>query len=513
MRRGCRAFRHCSPRQGCHRRATTFSSLMQFRAFAGPGVGRLLAEAMTNCLPWGKPVRAHLTGLVLSVILGIAAVSDAAHAQVPGVGPGHCVSGCGGGSSMGRSGGGGRGGGGFGGAGAIGSAIGIGMAIGSAVQQQQQQQAKEKSGARNKPEGESPRRVSHAREAKPERHKTDQADKPKEAKQPDTKQAKLTQPAKNSNWSGCTGKVGTTWNAGNCGHPTMPTTPTSSSGSPQFHKIPYFVPILPTRFVDALSCPPGFEKVGETFYGGTKCAPIRLAETQDQVVPSRSSSSERCGSIAFPCESQMRHVPNCGSPDGAIWVSLPNTNTDGFIKFAYIGKNAADVEMQQFAWREIAQRGADGSWKFVKEAVQPDGESDYLLTTNPNQRHYHWDIRDGAKQYAPRANTREGKEWLDRPGSFGQTYSETSDQLSRFHADTFFVVRQSGGKKVACAHVAWTRSWFLRKGVPEGNPQTSSPGMYYLPTNEIDANPSVDDQWKKLVDAVGKVPPPAAAEQ
>jgi hypothetical protein len=229
---------------------------------------------MTKPIATENPVRARFTCLTVLALLGAIVASDAARAQVPGVGPGHCVSAsCGGGGSLGRSGGGSRGGGGMGAAGAIGSAIGIGMAIGSAVQQQQQQQAKEKSGARKE---ESTRKVSHAREAKPERHKNDQADKPKEAaKQPaDTKQAKVTEPSKNSNWSGCTGKVGTVWNAGNCGHPTMPTAPTSVSSPPQLHKIPYFVPIVPTRFVEALSCPLGFKRTGEAFYGGTRCEPV-----------------------------------------------------------------------------------------------------------------------------------------------------------------------------------------------------------------------------------------------
>jgi hypothetical protein len=260
---------------------------MQFRALAGPGVGRMPAEAITNCLPWGKPVRVRLTGLVLLAVLGVTAARDAAWAQVPGVGPGHCVSGCGGGSSsLGRGGGGSRGGG--MGAGAIGAAIGIGVAIGSAAaQQQQQQQAKEKSGARKE---ESARRVSHAREAKPERHKTDQADKPKEAaKQPqDTKQTKLTQPAKNSNWSGCTGKVGTTWNAGNCGHPTMSSSGpqqalanSSAPGSASYdtsllHSIPDVSRILNT----ALPCPKGYTQIGVTFYGGTKCSLTQTPQIQ-----------------------------------------------------------------------------------------------------------------------------------------------------------------------------------------------------------------------------------------
>ena len=183
---GMPSFLHCSWRQGCHRRATTFSSLMQFRAFAQPGVGRLLAEAMTNCLPWGKTractpdrfgafgypgnsgcvrrracasrasarVTACPAAVAAAAWVGAAAVGGAAAWAAP---PGP-------------------------------SARRLASAWPSAAQPRsdgEQQQAKEKSGARKE---EGPGKLSHARKSKPE--------KPKEVKQPATKQAKLTEPSK-----------------------------------------------------------------------------------------------------------------------------------------------------------------------------------------------------------------------------------------------------------------------------------------------------------------------------
>jgi hypothetical protein len=85
-------------------------------------------------------------------------------------------------------------------------------------------------------------------------------------------------------WSDCHSKGGV-WGAnGSCGHPTFTGTGGGGSGvqghRPRLAAIPWFVPIVPHAFVDPLPCPAGFEKVGETFYGGTKCAPTGAARAR-----------------------------------------------------------------------------------------------------------------------------------------------------------------------------------------------------------------------------------------
>jgi hypothetical protein len=229
--------------------------------------------------------------LVIAAV-GLSAVTDVAFAQAPPVGPGHCVANCGGGGYRG-----GGGGGGGGNAAAIGSAVGLGMAIGGALLQQQQQQQmqqprqsrEQSSGQGNRKRGRDAddKKVAKGHDTKSDKTRKDDEKTDKQTEKPtkqdananklentkNQQQAKQTgQPAGNPPWTGCVGNVGTVWNAGNCGHPTFPTTSAGNS-APQFHRIPYFVPIIPHEFVDALSCPLGFTPVGETFYGGTKCAP------------------------------------------------------------------------------------------------------------------------------------------------------------------------------------------------------------------------------------------------
>lgn len=80
-------------------------------------------------------------------------------------------------------------------------------------------------------------------------------------------------------WSDCHSRGGV-WGANSsCGHPTFSgaggSGPTGSV--PRLSPIPWFVPILPTTYVAALPCPQGYEKIGETFYGGTKCQPVGSA--------------------------------------------------------------------------------------------------------------------------------------------------------------------------------------------------------------------------------------------
>ncbi len=221
-------------------------------------------------------------------------LSGAALGQVPPVGPGHCVANCGGGGGGGGS----RGGGGGGSSAAIGSAIGLGMAIGGAILQQQQTQ--QNSGAAThrtpRPTKESVQRNS-AKDKKAARKKDDTDDKPgntttskptppssKTGEKQDTpaKTPAGSPPSNNlPTWSDCTSRGGVWGNPG-CGHPTFPTS-AANNQRPQLQRIPYFVPIVPNQFVDALPCPQGFIKVGETFYGGTKCAP-GVAESKESPV-------------------------------------------------------------------------------------------------------------------------------------------------------------------------------------------------------------------------------------
>jgi hypothetical protein len=188
-------------------------------------------------------------------------------AQIPTVGPGKCVSNCAGGGSGGHRGG-GRG------LSGIGGAIGTGIAVGTILNAIQS--AKPQGGDQGSQRSKEP-----ARERHPQKPAKDEP--VKEAKKPakDEPVKEANKPANTntngSNWSGCTGKVGTVWNAGNCGHPGSASTGTGQRA--HYHLIPYFVPIAMHQFVEALPCPNGFQKVGETFYGGTKCAPIEEASS------------------------------------------------------------------------------------------------------------------------------------------------------------------------------------------------------------------------------------------
>jgi hypothetical protein len=104
---------------------------------------------------------------------------------------------------------------------------------------------------------------------------------PTATKQPTSQPAALSKPAAAAapkgdqyGWADCHA-TGGVWghSGGSCGHPTFGGTG-GGSGQRRLVAIPWFVPIVPTRWVDPLPCPLGFEKVGETFYGGTKCGPI-----------------------------------------------------------------------------------------------------------------------------------------------------------------------------------------------------------------------------------------------
>jgi hypothetical protein len=130
-------------------------------------------------------------------------------------------------------------------------------------------------------------------------------------------------------WSDCHSKGGV-WGAnGSCGHPTF--TGTGGSGvqghGPRLAAIPWFVPIVPHAFVDPLPCPAGFEKVGETFYGGTKCAPIAFAEAEKRCPQGFEQGGSKCAAAASrdsqPAKPEAQHLA-CQSmvPQGAqpaIW--------------------------------------------------------------------------------------------------------------------------------------------------------------------------------------------------
>jgi len=213
-------------------------------------------------------------------------------AQIPTVGPGKCVSNCGGGGS-----GGGRRGGG-GGMSGIGRAIGTGIAVGTILNAIQSA----------KPQG-GDQGSQHSKEPARERHPQKPAkDEPvKEAKKPaDTN-------TKGSNWSGCTGKVGTVWNAGNCGHPTSTSTSAGTGQRPRFNLIPYFVPIAIHQFVDQLPCPLGFHQVGETFYGGAKCAPGAAESNANSTV--LADIAPEFTDPPSPCKPDKKDQPNVEFPN------------------------------------------------------------------------------------------------------------------------------------------------------------------------------------------------------
>jgi hypothetical protein len=110
---------------------------------------------------------------------------------------------------------------------------------------------------------------------------------PTATKQPTSQPAALSKPAAAAapkrdqyGWADCHA-TGGVWghSGGSCGHPTLPGA-SGSSSRPRLAAIPWFVPIVPHTFVDPLECRPGYEKIGETFYGGTKCAPIGTARAR-----------------------------------------------------------------------------------------------------------------------------------------------------------------------------------------------------------------------------------------
>jgi len=98
-----------------------------------------------------------------------------------------------------------------------------------------------------------------------------------------TKQAKPAGAAPKSDqwgWSDCRSKGGV-WGAnGSCGSPKFAGT---QGQGPRLVPIPWFVPIVPHKFVDPLPCPQGFKQVGETFYGGTRCAPVAPAAQEREL--------------------------------------------------------------------------------------------------------------------------------------------------------------------------------------------------------------------------------------
>jgi hypothetical protein len=249
--------------------------------------------------------------LVLAALSPIL-IANAASAQAPPVGPGHCVANCGGGSGGSSGGGGGGGGHGGGNAAAIGSAIGLGIAVGTAIMQQQQQQqtqrqSDEQRGRKHKPptkdtdkdesktakRGDPPAKHGNpptketATEQPPQKTGTDNAASQAATKGADKNTKLVNSPppvnpghcvpapgypcptggaptsSSGSGWSDCTSRGGVWGNTG-CGRP-----------SAKLQLIPYFVPLADLiQHVDALPCPQGSKKTGETFYGGTKCSPI-----------------------------------------------------------------------------------------------------------------------------------------------------------------------------------------------------------------------------------------------
>jgi hypothetical protein len=110
--------------------------------------------------------------------------------------------------------------------------------------------------------------------------------------------------------------------------------------------------------------------------------------------------------------------------------------------------------MQQYAWRSVFEKNANGTWQPIEDKFyDPQAETGYCLSTDSQHRYVHYDSRydDSGCRTSSDHHT---KVCGDAPSSwFGHERPKSAQLKSIAHFDTFFVVN---GR--ACAQVSWLRT-------------------------------------------------------